>query len=262
MSAKVMQAKSVMLKCECPRGLAVAESKALTELQSWGRFQLVQRRQDADLVILFSANRYLGDLLTRDGPDPRPVSVDFTIMTIIDAATGAKLWTDWRRWGSWRVASATHDLITEFRQEIEVHTKKWTLDDLRLCSVTRLYAGFAFQDAETALANSDFEVVRVPGTPDRLKLGSPLAPDFCRQIQLVIGPDNKIIAFEVVATAADSLDLVEILRQADAFRFTGAKDLASDPPYFTAESKDKRILIRYEVQGRRSVLARVRFSYQ
>lgn len=262
MSPQVLQAKSVMLMCECPRGLAVAESTALTELHIWGRFQLVQRRQDADLVILFSANRYLGDLLTRDGPDTRPVRVDFTIMTIIDAATGAKIWTDWRRWGSWRVESATHDLMTEFRKQIEEHTKKWTLDDLRLCSATPLYAGFAFQDAEKALASSDFQVVRVPGTPDRLELGSPVAPDFCRQIQLVIGPDNKIIAFEVVATAADSLDLTEILRYADTFQFTGAKDSAGDPPYFTAESKDKRIWIRYEVQGRRSVLARVRFSYQ
>jgi hypothetical protein len=153
-------------------------------------------------------------------------------------------------------------LITELKRQIDEHTTKWTLDDLHLCSATPLYAGFAFQDAEKALTSSNLEVVRVPGTPDRLKVSSSVAPDFCRQIQLVIGPDNKIIAFEVTATAADSLDLAEILRHADAFQFTGARDSASDQPYFTAESKDKRILIRYEVQGKRSVLARVRFSYQ
>jgi hypothetical protein len=62
MTPKVMQAKSVMLMCEWPRGLAVAESRALTELQTWGRFQIVLRQQDADLVILSSANRCLGDL--------------------------------------------------------------------------------------------------------------------------------------------------------------------------------------------------------
>lgn len=32
MSPKIMQAKSVMILCECPRGLAVAEGKALSEL--------------------------------------------------------------------------------------------------------------------------------------------------------------------------------------------------------------------------------------
>lgn len=113
----------------------------------------MNRRQDADLVVLFSGNDYLGDLLTRDGPDPRPVSVDFTIMTIIDPATGAALWVDSRRWGSWRVESATKVLNAERREQIEEQTKKWTLDDLQRCSVTPLYAGFAFQDATDALAN-------------------------------------------------------------------------------------------------------------
>jgi hypothetical protein len=262
MSSKIMEAKSAMLVCECPRGMAVAERTGIAELANWSRFQIVNRRQDADLVILFSANTYLGDLLSRDGPDPRPVSVDFTILTVIDAATGAKLWSDARRWGSWRVESATRDLIAEFKKQIDEQTKKWTLDDLQVCSVTPLYAGFAFQDADKALARSDFEVIRMPGVPDRLKLNSPVAPDFCRKIQLVIGADNKIVAYEVIGTAADSLDLAEIIRHADTFQFTGAMDSESNEPYFIAESKNKRILIRYEVQGRRSVLARVRFSYQ
>lgn len=100
------------------------------------------------------------------------------------------------------------------------------------------------------------------GLPDRLRVSSPVAPDFCRRIQLVIGPDNKIIAFEVIATPTDSLELTEILRHAESFQFNGAKDSGSDQPYFTAETKDKKILIRYEVQGRRSVLVRVRFSFQ
>jgi hypothetical protein len=242
--------------------LAVAERTALTELVTWGRFQLVHHLKDAELVILFSANPYLGDLLTRDGPDSRPVSVDFTILTIIDATTGAKLWSDSRRWGSWRVESATKDLIGELKKQMDEQTKKWTLDDLQLCSVTPLYAGFAFQDADKALARSDFEVLRVPGTQDRLKLSSPVAPDFCRKIQLIVGPDNKIIAYEVIGTAADSMDMSEVLRHADSFRFTGALDSESDQPYFVAESKNRRILIRYEVHGRRSVLANVRFSYQ
>jgi hypothetical protein len=261
LSPKIMQAKSALLLCECPRGMAVAEGRALHELLAWGRFQIAHRREDADLVILFSANEYLDDLLTRDGPDTRSVSVDFTIMTIIDPNTGATLWTDSRRWGSWRVDQATKDLIAGLKEQIEDQTKKWTLDEIQLCAVTPLYTGFALMDAEDALAKSDFGVSRVAGAADRLALNSPVAPDFCRQIQLIVGPDNRIIAFEVIATAADSLDLTEVLRHADTFQFTGGKDQGSDRMYFTAESKDKKILIQFEVQGRRSVLSRVRFSY-
>jgi len=48
LSPKVMQAKSALIVCECPRGMAVAEGRALQELQLWGRFQIVHRR---DLAI-------------------------------------------------------------------------------------------------------------------------------------------------------------------------------------------------------------------
>ena len=47
LSAKVMQAKSALIVCECPRGLAVAEGRALHELLLWGRFQIVLHRDDA-----------------------------------------------------------------------------------------------------------------------------------------------------------------------------------------------------------------------
>src|SRR5580692_11475336 len=69
--AKIMQANSVYVDCVCPRGLAVAREEALQQLQGWGRFQISQNRHETDLVLLFSGNPYLGDYLTRDGPDKR-----------------------------------------------------------------------------------------------------------------------------------------------------------------------------------------------
>ena len=261
LSAKVLQAKSALIVCECPRGLAVAERRAVEELQRWGRFQLVPRREAADVVFLFSGNQYLGDYLTRDGPDPRPLSVDFTIMTLVDPRTGANLWSDSRRWGAWRVDHATKDLIAELKEQVEDQTKKWTLQDILMCSVTPLYAGFAHVPAEDALSKPDLGVSRMAGTLDRLVVNSPTAPDFCKQAQLLVGPDNRIVGFEVIASQADSLDLNEVIQQADQFDFTGGKYPNSDQTYFTAQSKDKKILIQFGVQGRKSALSRVRYSY-
>ena len=261
LSPKVVEAKSALIVCECPRGMAVAEGRALEELQLWGRFQIVKHRDKADLVFLFSANQYLGDYLTRDGPDKRPVSVDFTIMTVVDPSTGENLWSDSRRWGSWRVDHATRELIAEFRQRIEGQTKKWALNDILMCSVSPDLAAFANLTAEQALAKSGSGVSRIAGSPDRLTLDSPEAPDFCRQAQLVVGPDNRIVAFDVPASLADSLDLTEVLQQADRFDFAGGKDTDSNQVYFNAQSKVKKILIRFEVQGHKSVLSWVRYSY-
>src|SRR5580658_7508784 len=123
LSEKIMQANSAYISCECPRGLAVAGTRALQQLRSWGRFQIVDSVRQADLVFLFSANPYLGDLLTRDGPDKRPVFIESTILTIIDAKTGQALWTDSRRWGSWRVAGATKDLIGELESQMAAQVK-------------------------------------------------------------------------------------------------------------------------------------------
>jgi hypothetical protein len=117
---KVTQAKSISIVCDaCLRGMAAASPAALEELTDWGRFDVQPNRKKVDLIILFSANPYLGDYGTRDGPDTRPVHVDITFMNVIDPGTGESLWGDSRQWGSWFVAKATKDLIVEFREQLE-----------------------------------------------------------------------------------------------------------------------------------------------
>jgi len=258
---EVMQAEKALIVCECPRGLAVAERRALQELQRWGRFRIVEDRHQADLVFLFSANQYLGDYLTRDGPDKRPVSVDFTILTLIDARTGANLWSDSRRWGSWRVDPATKDLITELRERIEDQTKRWSLADVLMCGAAPQLTRFAHMTAEIALSRPESGLSRIAGSPDRLAFSSAEAPDFCKQAQLVLGPDGRVNAFEVVASKADSMDLNEVVQQADQFDFSGGKYPDRDQTYFSVLSKDKKVLIQFEVQGHRSVLSRVRYFF-
>jgi hypothetical protein len=259
--AKIMQASSVYVDCVCPRALGVARETALQQLQSWGRFQISPNRRETDLVFLFSGNPYLGDYITRDGPDKRNVAIEFTIMTVIDPNTGKSLWTDSRRWGSWRVSGATKDLIDDLRQQMEDQTKKWSLNDILMCSVTPVYAGFAHLTPEEALAKSDSGTGKASGTPDHLMLTSPDAPAFCQRAEFVFGPEHRIVGFEVNASRADILDVGNILQRAEDFDFTGGKYASGDRVYFIAQSKDKKILIQYNVEGRRLVLSRVSYSY-
>jgi hypothetical protein len=159
------------------------------------------------------------------------------------------------------VDHATKELIAELREQIEEQTKKWTMDDVLMCSVSPELTAFAHMTVDDALAKSESGVSRIEGSPDHLTVNPPLAPDFCKRAQLVVGPDNKIVAFEVLASQADVLDITEVLQQADRFDFAGGKDTNSDHVYFSAQSKDKKLLIRFEVQGRKSALSWVRYSY-
>lgn len=259
---KILQADTVYIDCSvCPRGLAVADKTAFKELRAWGRFRVLTDHKRADLIFMFSANPYLGDYLTRDGPDKRPVFINFTIMTIIDPHTGDSLWTDSRRWGSWRVASATRDLIEELRNQMEDRVQRWTVDGILKCAGTLSYSGLASLTPEEALSKSEWRVQRIPETPDRLALSSPEAPEFCRQARLVVGPDNKITALEVLVSQAEILDVGDILERADQFDFVSGKDPQSNKVSFSARSKDKGVLIQFSMEGHRSVLSRVIYSY-
>jgi hypothetical protein len=259
--AKIMQANTVYVDCVCPRALAEARETALKELQIWGRFQISQDRRQTDLVLLFSGNPYLGDYLTRDGPDKRFVSIEYTIMTVIDPNTGQTLWADSRRWGSWRIRGATKDLIGELREQMESQTKKWSLNEIMMCSVAPIYAGFAHLTPDQALAKSGPGTGNVSGAPDHLVFTSPEAPDFCKRAQFLFGSEHKIVGFQVFASRSDDMDINEVLQRADRFDFTGGKYASGDQVYFSAQSKDKKILIQFDVEGHRSVLSRVSYFY-
>jgi hypothetical protein len=117
---KVKQAKTVSIVCDaCPRGMAKARRAAFEQLSDWNRFAVVPDPTKADLVLLISANPYLGDYLTREGPDARPAPVNTTYMNVVDPRTGVSLWSDSDRSGSWFVSKATKDLIVEFRAQLE-----------------------------------------------------------------------------------------------------------------------------------------------
>lgn len=121
LSPKITQARYVYIDCNaCPWAMANAWPAAFQALTEWGRFEITPDRKKADLIMLFAANPYDGDYITRDGPDLRPVFIKTTYMDVIDPATGESLWGDSKVYGSWFVADATRDLFLEFRKQLSV----------------------------------------------------------------------------------------------------------------------------------------------
>jgi hypothetical protein len=257
---KILEAKSVYLDCDCRKEMAVSVPNALPELLDWGRYRLMPDRHQADLILLFSMNTYLGDYLTRDGPDKRPAVVDFTILTVIDGHTGEALWTGYKRWGYMLVGRASRDLMHDFRLAVEEQVKKWTVNDVLSCASSPAYAALAHLTPEQVLAEAEFKVARKANTSD-LTVDFPNAPDFCKRAELVVGPDNRIVGFEVLLTAAQTVELADIIEQADRFDISGGKEPDTGVTNFTAQSKDKKILIAYQMQGRVPILVRVRYLY-
>ena len=97
---KVMRAKSVYIDCDVRRAMAAAWRAAFEALSDWGRFDILPDPMKADLILVVSANPYLGDYVTRDRPDQRPVDIKITYMNVVDPHTGQSLWGDWKELGS------------------------------------------------------------------------------------------------------------------------------------------------------------------
>jgi hypothetical protein len=101
----------------------------------------------------------------------------------------------------------------------------------------------------------------IDGVANRLRVSSANTPPFCSRAQLVVGTENKITAFEVVASPSEILDVNEVLSQADQFVFSSGKDPQSQKPYFDAQTRDQKILIHFIGQGRQMTLSRVDYFY-
>jgi len=121
LSPKVMNAKSMYIDCDaCPRAMAEAWRAAFDALSEWGRFDIIPDPMKADLILIVSANPYLGDYTTRDGPDKRPVYIMTTYMNVVDPHTGESYWGDEKELGSWLIPRSTKDLVEEFRTQFKL----------------------------------------------------------------------------------------------------------------------------------------------
>jgi len=155
---QVIAAKTVYIDNQS--GIAKLGDRCYTEIQKWGRFQVVQDRKQADLIFLLSAREYNGGYVTTGGETTstvnasgdinattngnqttgtvntsgtinsttspaytQPVTVGYTYLTVIDPKTGDNLWSDSKRWGNLYTGfhSATKSLIDELEKRIKEH---------------------------------------------------------------------------------------------------------------------------------------------
>ncbi len=117
-------------------GAEAAANAALAQLKKWGRFQLVQDRQQTDLIFLLSTSAYRGGYIVPPSGsadsslhvrlDPvvdsgwhAPVRACF--LTVIDPRTGETLWSDSHVWGGLLTGknSACERLVKELQSQMK-----------------------------------------------------------------------------------------------------------------------------------------------
>ena len=134
-SPKILSAKTVYFRDET--GADAVGKGALDELRKWGRFQIVTDREHADLVFVLSSDPYRGGLILLGGGQTATVDVEghveedaianyntrspsrFAYLTVVDAATGEKLWSGEHVWGGLLTGfnSVGGRLIREFEKQ-------------------------------------------------------------------------------------------------------------------------------------------------
>jgi hypothetical protein len=135
---QVLQAKNVYLVNQTQ--IASLGDKAFDELTKWGRFKVVQKPEEADLVLVLSATSTVTGFDTHTSGNTTGTvdesgnvqlsgqsnsrsqarTVSYTYLTAIDPKTGAHLWSDVKEWGSlFHPVSATRSLVKELRDRIE-----------------------------------------------------------------------------------------------------------------------------------------------
>jgi hypothetical protein len=136
---QILQAKTVCLVNQTQ--FASLGDKAFDELTKWGRLKIVEKPEEADLVIVLSATSTVTGFDTQTSGDTigrvddsgnvqlsgqstsrsRETTVSYTYMTAIDPKTGTHLWSDVKQWGSFpfNPRSATRSLVKELRERIK-----------------------------------------------------------------------------------------------------------------------------------------------
>ena len=136
-SPKIQSAKTIYF--DDRTGTDAVGNAALSQLKKWGRFQIVQDSQQADLILLLSESAYRGGyLLPASGssgagdskprvqmdPVPNPgwhAPARAAFLTVIDPRTGESLWSDSHVWGGLLTGknSAGERLVKELQNQMK-----------------------------------------------------------------------------------------------------------------------------------------------
>jgi hypothetical protein len=133
-SPKIQSAKTIYL--DDRTGADAAANAALAQLKKWGHFQIVQDRQQAELIFLLSTSAYRGGYIVPPSGsadsgvhvrlDPVVDSgwhapVRACILTVIDPRTGESLWSDSHVWGGLLTGknSACERVVKELQSQMK-----------------------------------------------------------------------------------------------------------------------------------------------
>ncbi len=137
-SPRILSAKAVYFDNQT--GSDAVGNSALAQLKKWGRFQIVPDRRHADLVFLLSADPYNGGAILMSGgqtgtidsrghveEDPIPhygpqSHTRYAYLTVIDARTGDKLWSEEHVWGG--LLTGFNSVGNRVIKDLEKQTKK------------------------------------------------------------------------------------------------------------------------------------------
>ncbi|MBZ5537295.1 MAG: hypothetical protein LAO31_15175 [Acidobacteriia bacterium] len=137
-SPKILSATSVYF--DDRTGDDAVGNKALAQLNAWGRFQIVQDRKQADLILLLSADPYKGGYIIMSGGQTgtidsqgkiqedripnynRLAPVRYAYLTVIDPKTGENLWSVSHRWGG--LLTGFNSVGERLIRELEKQTRK------------------------------------------------------------------------------------------------------------------------------------------
>jgi TonB family protein len=141
-SQAIVSAKTIYF--EDKSGVDAVGNKALDELSKWGRFQIVQDRKKADLIIVLSTDPQRGGNLVFAGgqtgtidsqghieEDPIPnynklAPIRFAFLTVINAQTGENLWSASQRWGGLLTGfnCVGEHLVKEFERQTQAAERR------------------------------------------------------------------------------------------------------------------------------------------
>jgi hypothetical protein len=136
-SPRILSAKFVCFDDQL--GVAAVGDKAFAQLKRWGRFQIVQNRKEADIVIVLSADTYKGGQIILSGGQTGTMGKDgsvdvdrvpnynqlapvrYAYLTVVDSKTGEKLWSDSHQWGGLLTGfnSVGERLVKELEKQIK-----------------------------------------------------------------------------------------------------------------------------------------------
>ena len=137
-SPRILSAKAVYFDNQT--GSDVVGNSTVTQLKKWGRFQIVEDRKHADLVFLLSADPYNGGAILMSGgqtgtidsrghveEDPIPhygpqTRTRYAYLTVIDARTGDKLWSEEHVWGG--LLTGFNSVGNHMVKDLQKQTKK------------------------------------------------------------------------------------------------------------------------------------------